>query len=130
MATPAFDVCVLGSANLDLVATTARLPGPGETVSGSAYAEYPGGKGLNQAVAAARLQPANDGYIVFPAKIQGDKGLIMPLGRSSNSADLHSGHDLSLVEGLSLRTIDLVPLCQKGANNQSQQGRRQIVSTK
>ena len=49
-----FDVCVLGSANLDLVATVERLPGPGETVSGSSYAEYPGGKGLNQAVAAAR----------------------------------------------------------------------------
>lgn len=49
-----FDVCVLGSANLDLVATVERLPGPGETVSGEGYAEYPGGKGLNQAVAAAR----------------------------------------------------------------------------
>jgi ribokinase len=49
-----FDVCVVGSANLDLVATVDRLPGPGETVPGSTYAEYPGGKGLNQAVAAAR----------------------------------------------------------------------------
>ena len=49
-----FDVCVVGSANLDLVATVRRLPGPGETVPGSSYAEYPGGKGLNQAVAAAR----------------------------------------------------------------------------
>lgn len=49
-----FDVCVVGSANLDLVATVDRLPGPGETVSGSCFAEYPGGKGLNQAVAAAR----------------------------------------------------------------------------
>jgi ribokinase len=49
-----FDVVVVGSANLDLVATTERLPGPGETVLGSAYAEHPGGKGLNQAVAAAR----------------------------------------------------------------------------
>lgn len=54
MTIPAFDVCVLGSANLDLVATVARLPGPGETVSGTSYHEYPGGKGLNQAVAAAR----------------------------------------------------------------------------
>lgn len=52
--TERFDVCVVGSANLDLVATVERLPGPGETVSGSGYAEYPGGKGLNQAVAAAR----------------------------------------------------------------------------
>lgn len=49
-----FDVCVVGSANLDLVATVDRLPGSGETVPGSTYAEYPGGKGLNQAVAAAR----------------------------------------------------------------------------
>lgn len=49
-----FDVCVVGSANLDLVADVDRLPGPGETVTGHSYAEYPGGKGLNQAVAAAR----------------------------------------------------------------------------
>jgi len=49
-----YDVCVVGSANLDLVATVQQLPGPGETVTGDTYAEYPGGKGLNQAVAAAR----------------------------------------------------------------------------
>jgi ribokinase len=49
-----FDVCVVGSANLDLVATAARAPRPGETVLGHSYAEHPGGKGLNQAVAAAR----------------------------------------------------------------------------
>ncbi|MEN9646289.1 MAG: ribokinase [Actinomycetota bacterium] len=48
------DVCVVGSANLDLVATVQRLPGPGETVPSGSYAEYPGGKGLNQVVAAAR----------------------------------------------------------------------------
>jgi ribokinase len=47
-------VCVVGSANLDLVATTARLPAPGETVLGSDFAQHAGGKGLNQAVAAAR----------------------------------------------------------------------------
>lgn len=48
------DVVVVGSANLDLVVSTLRLPAPGETVLGTAYAEHPGGKGLNQAVAAAR----------------------------------------------------------------------------
>jgi ribokinase len=53
-ATGAADVCVIGSANLDLVATTERLPQPGETVLGDTYAEHAGGKGLNQAVAAAR----------------------------------------------------------------------------
>ena len=51
---PLVDVCVVGSANLDLVAVAARLPAPGETVLGTTYAEHAGGKGLNQAVAAAR----------------------------------------------------------------------------
>lgn len=45
---------VVGSANLDLVATVDHLPAPGETVLGRDYAEHPGGKGLNQAVAASR----------------------------------------------------------------------------
>ena len=49
-----FDVVVVGSLNLDLVARTPRIPNPGETVQGTDYAELPGGKGLNQAVAAAR----------------------------------------------------------------------------
>ncbi len=49
-----FDVVVVGSINLDLVATAPRLPKPGETVGGTTYAEHAGGKGLNQAVAAAR----------------------------------------------------------------------------
>jgi ribokinase len=49
-----FDVTVIGSANLDLVVRTERHPSPGETVLGHDYSEYPGGKGLNQAVAAAR----------------------------------------------------------------------------
>ena len=48
------DVVVVGSLNLDLVARASRLPGPGETVIGSTFHEYPGGKGLNQAVACAR----------------------------------------------------------------------------
>ena len=48
------DLLVLGSANIDAVARTPHLPVPGETVIGDSFCEYPGGKGLNQAVAAAR----------------------------------------------------------------------------
>ena len=53
-----FDVCVVGSSNLDLVVTAPRHPKPGETLLGTAYHEYPGGKGLNQVVAAARAGAA------------------------------------------------------------------------
>ncbi|MFF7709349.1 ribokinase [Pseudomonas sp. NPDC007930] len=47
-------ILVIGSLNMDLVVRTARLPGPGETVHGEGFATLPGGKGANQAVAAAR----------------------------------------------------------------------------
>jgi ribokinase len=48
-------VAVVGSVNLDLVATVPRLPRPGETLTGATLERVPGGKGANQAVAAARL---------------------------------------------------------------------------
>jgi ribokinase len=48
-------VIVLGSLNMDISVTVPRLPGPGATVVGSAAVFTPGGKGANQAVAAARL---------------------------------------------------------------------------
>ena len=49
------ELTVVGSINLDLVARVERLPRPGETVSGAELRRFPGGKGANQAVAAARL---------------------------------------------------------------------------
>lgn len=49
------EVVVIGSVNLDLVATVARLPTPGETVTGAELNRFPGGKGANQALAARRL---------------------------------------------------------------------------
>jgi ribokinase len=49
------ELTVVGSINLDLVARVERLPRPGETIGGSDFRRFPGGKGANQAVAAARL---------------------------------------------------------------------------
>jgi ribokinase len=47
-------VCVVGSINMDLVVQTPALPKPGETIIGGPFATFGGGKGANQAVAAAR----------------------------------------------------------------------------
>lgn len=48
-------VCVLGSLNMDITTTMERMPEPGETVTGTDVHTYTGGKGGNQAVAAAKL---------------------------------------------------------------------------
>ncbi|AQQ71156.1 Ribokinase [Limihaloglobus sulfuriphilus] len=61
-------VVVVGSSNMDLVAKTPRIPVAGETLSGTDFFMVPGGKGANQAVAAARL----GADVVFVAKLGKD----------------------------------------------------------
>ena len=55
---PSVSIAVVGSINLDLVARCERLPRPGETLTGATFERVPGGKGANQALAAARLGAA------------------------------------------------------------------------
>lgn len=50
------EVIVVGSLNIDLVVQVPRFPAPGETITGGDLQRYPGGKGANQAVAAAKHQ--------------------------------------------------------------------------
>ena len=67
-APPAGRIVVVGSINVDLVVRVATLPRPGETVLGGRFASVPGGKGANQAVAAARA----GGHTTFVARVGDD----------------------------------------------------------
>ena len=70
-------ITVVGSANIDLVARCARLPKPGETVGGATFSRLPGGKGANQAVAAARLGAG----VRFVGRVGTDRLVLESLGR-------------------------------------------------
>jgi ribokinase len=70
-------ITVVGSANIDLVARCPRLPRPGETITGAVLDRFPGGKGANQAVAAARLGARTR----FVGRIGADDLLVQSLGR-------------------------------------------------
>jgi ribokinase len=97
-------ITVLGSLNMDISVSVPRLAGPGETVLGSAARLQPGGKGANQAVAAARL-----GASVRMAGCCGDDDF----GRTLRSALEAAGVDVTAVRilagvpsGLALITVD------------------------
>jgi ribokinase len=89
---------VLGSLNMDISVTVPSLPGPGATVLGSAAVFAPGGKGANQAVAAARL--GGEGLIVAMIGCAGDDDF----GRALRAALRAEGVDDSAV-----RTVTGVP---------------------
>src|SRR3954447_21325783 len=61
-------ILVIGSSNTDLVISAPRFPGPGETMLGGAFTRAAGGKGANQAVAAARA----GGAVTFVARVGRD----------------------------------------------------------
>jgi ribokinase len=85
------ELTVVGSINLDLVAKVARLPRAGETLSGATLERIPGGKGANQAVAAARLG----------ARVR----MVGCVGRDPNAGDAVLGLREAGVE-LALRDVD------------------------
>lgn len=90
-------VVVVGSLNMDLVARVARMPLPGETLAGQAFAQVPGGKGGNQAVAAARL-----GATVT---------MIGRVGEDANGATLRAGLER---EGIDCRALASTPSAPTG----------------
>lgn len=103
MSTPPY-ILVVGSSNTDMVINSPHLPAPGETIIGSSFFMNPGGKGANQAVAAARL----DGNVTFICKTGNDI-----FGKQAAGIFENEGIDISyLVEdpnhpsGVALITVD------------------------
>ncbi|PSR55974.1 ribokinase [Adhaeribacter arboris] len=102
-------ILVIGSANTDMVIKTKHFPLPGETVLGGRFIMNPGGKGANQAIAAARL----GGQITFITKIGNDI-----FGRQALQQFLKEGVNAGYVisdpdnpSGVALITVD-----EKGEN--------------
>ena len=85
-------VVVVGSLNMDLVTRASRLPRGGETLVGQSFATVPGGKGANQAVAAARLGA--------------EVAMIGCIGSDAYGAQLR---DALLVEGIDCQAVSEVP---------------------
>jgi ribokinase len=80
-------IVVVGSANMDLVGLAERLPQPGETVLGDDFVMTPGGKGANQAIAAARA----GGHAVFLGAI-GSDAFGVTLNARLTAAGVDTGH--------------------------------------
>ena len=80
--TPRSTVLVAGSANLDFVVRASHIPAPGETVLGSSFMTFPGGKGANQAVACARAGGAQTRMLLA----LGSDAFAEPLERSLREA--------------------------------------------
>lgn len=97
-------IIVVGSSNMDLVVKTPRIPALGETVLGGAFLMVPGGKGANQAVAAARL----GAHVHFVARLGDDL-----FGRQSlanfEKAGVETAHvtvTAGVASGVALITVD------------------------
>jgi ribokinase len=97
-------ILVIGSSNTDMVIKTEKMPAPGETILGGTFLMNPGGKGANQAVAAARL----GGKVTFITKRGNDLfgnqaiGLFMREGIDTQ----YIVKDMELPSGVALITVD------------------------
>ncbi|HEX2141133.1 MAG TPA: ribokinase, partial [Candidatus Limnocylindria bacterium] len=101
-------VTVLGSINVDLVVSVPRLPRPGETVLGGTFAQHMGGKGANQAVAAARA----GARVVMVGAVGADAN-----GDASLAALAHEDVDVSHVRRVQDPTgVALIAVAPDGEN--------------
>jgi ribokinase len=94
-------VTVVGSVNLDLVATLDRLPTPGETRTASGFTRVPGGKGANQALAAARLGATV--HLVAAVGTDGEEALAL---LRQEGVELTRVREVDATTGLALIEVD------------------------
>ena len=97
-------IIVVGSSNTDMVIRTDRMPRPGETVLGGNFMMNQGGKGANQAVAAAKL----GGDTMFVAKVGNDifGTQTIELLKQVNIDTTHVGVSADLPSGVALINVD------------------------
>jgi ribokinase len=96
-------ILVVGSVNADLVVTVERRPGAGETVLGADLAMFPGGKGANQAVAAARL----GARVAFVGRVGTDSfGQFLREGLEREGVDTRHLQAVPGPSGVALITVD------------------------
>jgi ribokinase len=102
-------IVVIGSSNTDMVISLERLPRPGETILGGAFGMHAGGKGANQAVAAARL----GGRVTFVAKVGNDI-----FGKEARQLFEREGIDTSFVftDPVAPSGVALINVDAKGEN--------------
>lgn len=107
-------ICVVGSFNVDLIAAVAAFPRPGETVTASRFDENSGGKGSNQAVAAARCGATVAIVAALGTDAAGDKAIALwraagiDDGAVSRRADVPTGAAFILVDGRGENEIVIV----------------------
>lgn len=110
-------VAVVGSANLDVVVMMDLLPAPGETVIGDRVSEVAGGKGLNQAVAAARYAPST--FVGCVGRDQAAQRLEEALVRAGvetrhlQRSNLHTGRAFISVAADGENSIVVLPLANE-----------------
>ena len=96
-------IVVVGSSNTDMIVKAERIPRPGETVLGGAFSMAPGGKGANQAVAAARA----GGRVVFIGRVGRDSfGEAAVAGLAADGIDVsHLAKDAARPSGVALIVV-------------------------
>ncbi len=97
------NILVIGSINYDLVVYTQRHPRPGETILGDRFQTFPGGKGANQAIAAARL----GGCVKMVGRIGNDSfGQELYDNLNNNQVDITNVLKVKEPTGTALITVD------------------------